>query len=68
MALSNDEQSKVRAYALFDSGTIDNIEVGTFKGLQQIHTYLFEGLLPAAGKIRSVNIAKGFFRFASALY
>jgi len=63
-----DEQSKAKAYHLFDSGDITNIEVGTIKGLLQIHKYIFEGLFSFAGEIRSKNISKGSFRFASALY
>jgi cell filamentation protein len=63
-----DEASRQKAYALFDSGQIDTFEVGTTKGLVQIHTYLFDGLYAFAGEIRQNNIAKGNFRFASCLY
>ena len=56
------------AKRLYESGDIQNIEVGTAKGLQQIHKYLFDGLYDFAGKIRNKNISKGNFRFASALY
>ena len=59
-----DGKSKSKAYALFESSLIDNIEVGTVKGLQQIHAYLFGGLYDFAGQIRTVNIAKGGFQFA----
>ena len=63
-----DEKSKLKAYALFDSGVIDGIEVGTVQGLQNIHEYLFDGLYDFAGVIRKKNMSKGGFRFASALY
>lgn len=63
-----DGQSRKKAYSLFESGLIDSIEVGTVKGLQQIHAYLFGGLYDFAGKIRTVNIAKGGFQFAMAQY
>jgi len=63
-----DAKSKQKAYALFESGMIDAFEVGTVKGLQQIHAYLFGGLYDFAGQIRDVNIAKGGFAFAQARY
>lgn len=63
-----DGKSKSKAYALFESGMIDAIEVGTVKGLQQIHGYLFGGLYDFAGRIRQVNIAKGGFQFAMAQF
>jgi cell filamentation protein len=53
---------------LFETGDIARIEIGTTKGLQEIHIYLFGGLYDFAGKIRSQNISKGGFRFATALY
>ena len=59
-----DGKSKSKAYALFDSSLLETIEVGTIKGLQQIHGYLFGGLYDFAGQIRTLNIAKGGFRFA----
>lgn len=59
-----DGKSKNKAYSLFDSSLLDEIEVGTTRGLQQIHAYLFGGLYDFAGQIRAVNIAKGGFRFA----
>src|SRR5690606_2005661 len=61
---SIDGKSKTKAYALFNSSFIDNIEVGTIKGLQQIHAYLFGGLYDFAGQIRQKNISKGGFQFA----
>ncbi|MDE5565771.1 MAG: Fic family protein [Anaeroplasmataceae bacterium] len=63
-----DEQSRVRAYELFNNGLLNEIEVGTTKGLQQIHSYLFSGLYDFAGKIRSQNISKGGFTFANSMY
>ena len=65
---SIDGQSKKKAYTLFESGVIDSIEEGTFRGLQQIHAYIFGGLYDFAGKMRTVNIAKGGFQFAMAHY
>ena len=61
---SIDGKSKTKAYALFESSLIDSIEVGTTKGLQQIHAYLFGGLYDFAGQIRQKNISKGGFQFA----
>jgi|TARA_B100001079_G_C16343273_1_gene484622 cell filamentation protein len=61
---SIDGKSKTKAYALFESSFINNIDVGTIKGLQQIHSYLFGGLYDFAGQIRQKNISKGGFQFA----
>jgi cell filamentation protein len=63
-----DEISQQRAIKLFDSSALKLFEVGTIKGLQQIHEYLFNGLYDFAGTIRSKNISKGGFTFASAVY
>ena len=63
-----DEQSKKKAYDLIESGIINDIEVGTTRGLRQIHSYIFDGLYDFAGKIRDKNISKGGFMFANALY
>lgn len=63
-----DKISIENAYKLFDSGDINNIEIGTLKGLTQIHTYLFKNLYDFAGQIRNKNISKGGFRFANSLY
>ena len=68
METSLDEKSKKKAYELFESGFINEIEVGTVKGLQQIHGYIFGGIYDFAGQIRTCNIAKGGFAFAPAMY
>ena len=63
-----DERSKQKAHDLINSGIIYDIEIGTTKGLQKIHSYLFDGLYDFAGKIRNKNISKGGFMFANALH
>ena len=63
-----DGKSKTKAYALFESSFINSIEVGTTKGLQQIHAYLFGGLYDFAGQIRQKNISKAGFKFASSRF
>ncbi|MGC2990755.1 protein adenylyltransferase Fic [Enterococcus faecalis] len=60
--------SKEKAKQLYDSGDIDRVEIGTFKGLSYIHNYLFEDIYEFAGKVRSQNISKGNFRFAPVMY
>lgn len=65
---SLDEKSRQKAHELFDTGFIGQIEVGTVKGLQQIHGYIFGGLYDFAGSIRTMNIAKGSFAFAPAMF
>ena len=65
---SIDEISKQRAISLFGGTDLSSFEIGTIKGLQQIHEYLFGGLYDFAGKIRTKNISKGGFTFASAVY
>lgn len=68
MADPIDEQSKKKAYELYENSILETIEMGTIKGLQQIHAYLFEGLYEFAGEIRIKNISKGGFAFANCLY
>ena len=60
--------TKKKALELFDNKIIDTFEVGTFKGLQEIHKYLFEDIYEFAGKIRNENVSKGNFRFAPVMY
>ena len=60
--------SKRRAIELWDNGLINNFEVGTYKGLQEIHGFLFQDIFEFAGKTRDVNLSKGNFRFANLLY
>ena len=68
--LANEEEriTKIKALELFDSNKINEFEVGTFKGLSNIHEFLFSDIYEFAGKIRKENIAKGNFRFASVMY
>lgn len=68
LAREEERISKTKALALFESGLLDTFEVGTFKGLCSIHKYLFEDIYDFAGKLRTVNIAKGNFRFAPVMY
>ena len=60
--------SKTRSLELWDKNIIDEIEVGTVKGLCQIHKFLFQDVFKFAGEIRDVNISKGNFRFAPLLF
>ena len=68
--LSKEEEriTKIKALELFDSGKINEFEVGTFKGLADIHHYLFSEVYDFTGKVRDVNLAKGNFRFAPVMY
>ncbi len=68
LARMEEKISKKRAAALFESGYLDDYEAGTFQMLAAIHKYLFEQIYDFARKARTVNIAKGNFRFASVLY
>lgn len=65
---SIDGKSREKAYALWESGLLDSVEIGTTRGLQQIHAYLFGGLYDFAGQIRTVTISKGGFTFCRAQY
>lgn len=68
LATQEERLSKKRALELFESGMLDKLEPGTFKTLQAIHKQLFMDIYDFAGKVRSVNIAKGGFRFVPAMY
>lgn len=68
LAREEERISKAKARDLFEKGLLDTFEVGTFKGLAQIHKYLFQEIFDFAGQIRTVNMAKGNFRFAPVLY
>ena len=68
LATQEERLSKKRALELFESGMLDKLEAGTFKTLQTIHKQLFMDIYDFAGKVRSVNIAKGGFRFVPAMY
>lgn len=60
--------SKKKAVQLFDRKLLDTFDVGTFAGLAAIHKYMFEDIFDFAGEIRTVNLAKGNFRFAPLMY
>lgn len=68
LAKQEEKISKQKAKQLFDSGEINNIEVGTFAGLAAIHAWLFDEIYSFAGKLREVNIAKGNTVFARVMY
>ena len=68
LSKTEEKITKLKALSLYDTGEINTIEVGTFKGLAEIHKYLFNDIYAFAGQMRTVNIAKGNFRFASILY
>lgn len=68
LAREEERISKKKAVELFENGVLDNLEAGKFSALKAIHKYLFDEIYDFAGKIRTVNIAKGNFRFASVMY
>lgn len=68
LAKEEERITKKKALKLFENNMLDNLEVGTFKGLAEIHRYLFEDIYEFAGKLRKENISKSNFRFASAMY
>ena len=68
LARAEEKLSKTRALEFYDTGLLDTFEVGTFKGLAAIHKCLFGDVYEFAGQMRTVNIAKGNFRFAPVMY
>lgn len=68
LAKAEEKISKTKALKLFTTGYLDTLQPGTFRALQEIHRYLFEDIYEFAGKVRTVNIAKGNFRFAPVMY
>ncbi len=68
LAEAEERISKKKAIELFENGMLDKLEAGKFASLKAIHKYLFEEIYDFAGKIRTVNISKGNFRFAPLMY
>lgn len=68
LANAEEKISKRRAIELFESGYLNKLKPGTFESLSEIHKYLFDSIYDFAGQIRTVNIAKGNFRFAPVMY
>ena len=68
LARVEEKISKTKAIRLYESNNVEDFEVGKFSGLAKIHKFLFDELYDFAGKIRTVNIAKGNFRFAPVMY
>ena len=68
LARVEEKISKTKAVEIFETGLLDKFEVGTFKGLSDIHRYLFDEIYDFAGEVREVNIAKSGFRFAPVMY
>lgn len=68
LAREEERISKTKAVALFEKGILDKLPAGKFSSLQETHRYLFEDIYDFAGKVRTVNLAKGNFRFAPVMY
>ena len=68
LAREEEKISKKKAVELFESGRLDAMQAGTFESLQMIHRYLFEDIYAFAGELRTMNLAKGNFRFAPLIY
>ena len=68
LAREEEKISKKKAVELFESGRLDAMQAGTYESLQMIHRYLFEDIYAFAGELRTVNLAKGNFRFAPLMY
>ncbi len=68
LAIAEERISKIKAYELLDKNILDTLEVGTFAALSKIHEYLFDEIYNFAGKLRTVNISKGNFRFVPLIY
>lgn len=68
LAREEEKLSKKKAVRLFESGLLDTLPAGTFAALREIHRYLFEDIYDFAGRLRTVNLAKGSFRFAPLMY
>ncbi len=68
LARVEEKVSKIKALELFEKGLLDTFEVGTFDALLKIHKYLFDDIYEFAGQIRTINIAKGNFRFVPVMY
>ena len=68
LAREEERISKKKALELFEKGILDSLPAGRFSTLQAIHRYLFEDIYDFAGKLRTVNLTKGNFRFAPLMY
>ena len=68
LAREEERISKIKAIELFEKGVLDNLPSGKFSTLQMIHKYMFDDIYDFAGKLRTVNLAKGNFRFAPLMY